>query len=68
MDVDRLMLPTVFDVHADIAGDTPDIIHPKPLLHLILDQANQALVSNDKEIINVQNGYSDKYAVILLVM
>jgi len=68
MDVDRVMLPIAFDVHAEIEGDTPEIMHPEPLLHLILDLPNQALVSNDKEIIDVQNDCGDDYAVILFVM
>jgi len=68
MDVDRVMLPIAFHVHAEIEGDTPEIMHPEPLLHLFLDLTNQALVSNDKEIIDVQNDCRDDCAVILLVM
>jgi hypothetical protein len=45
-------------------GDTPDIMHPEPLLHLILDLPNQTLVSNDKEIIDVQNDSSNDYVLI----
>jgi len=55
MDVDHMMLPIAFDVHAEIEADAPKIMHLEPLLHLILDLPNQALVSNDKEIIDVQN-------------
>jgi hypothetical protein len=40
MDVDRVMLPIVFDVHAEIEGETPKIMHREPLLHLILDLLN----------------------------
>jgi len=68
MDVERVNLPIAFDVHAEIEGDTPEIMDPEPLLHLVLDLPNQALVSNDKEIIDVQNNCGDDYAVILLVM
>ena len=68
MDVDRVMLPIAFDVNAETDVDTPEIMHPEPLLHRILDLPNQALVSNDKEIIDVQNNCGDDYAVILLVM
>jgi hypothetical protein len=39
-------LPIAFNVHAKIEGDTPKIMHPEPLLHLIVDLANQAVVSN----------------------
>jgi hypothetical protein len=67
MDVDRAMLPIAFDVHAEIEGDTPEIMHPEPLLHLILDLPNQALVSYDKEIIDVQKDCGNDYAVMLLV-
>ena len=68
MDVDRVMLPIAFDVHAEIEGDTPEIMHPEPLLHLVLDLPNQALVSNDKEIIDGQNNYGDDYALMLILM
>jgi hypothetical protein len=64
MDVDRVMLPIAFDVHSEIEGDTPKIMHPEPLLHLILDLPNQALVSNDKEIIDVQNDCGNDYDMI----
>ena len=66
MDVDRVMLPIAFDVHAEIEGDTPEIMHPESLLHLILDLPNQALVSNDKEIIDVQNDCGND--VLFLIM
>jgi hypothetical protein len=48
-------------------GDTPDIMHPEPLPHLILDLPNQALVSNDKVIIDVQNDSSNDYVLILIM-
>jgi hypothetical protein len=65
MDVDRVMFPIVFNVHADREGDTTDIMHPEPLLHLVIDVPNQALVGNDEEIIAVQNDCGDDYALIL---
>jgi len=65
MDVDREMLPIAFNVHAAIEEDAPEIMHPEPLLHLVLDLPNQALVSNDEEIIDVQNDCGIDYAVIL---
>jgi hypothetical protein len=68
MDVDCVMLASVLDVHAEIERNTPEIMHPERLLHLILDLPNQALVTNDKEIIDVQNECGDDYALILLVM
>jgi hypothetical protein len=68
MDVDCVMFPIAFDVHAEIQGDTPKIMHPEPLLHLVLDLPNQALFSNDKEIIDVQNNRSNNNSVNLLVM
>jgi hypothetical protein len=55
MDVNRVTLPIAFDDHAEMEGDTPEIIHPEPLLHLVLDLPNQALVSNGMEIIDIQN-------------
>jgi len=67
MDVDRVILPIAFDVHAKVEGDTPSIMHPEPLLHLIFDLRNQALVSNDKEIIDVQNDCGDDCALILIM-
>ena len=68
MDVDRVMLPIAFDVHAEIEEDTSKIMHLEPLLYLVLNLPNQAHVSNDEEIIDLQNDYGDDYAVILLVM
>jgi hypothetical protein len=65
MDVDRVMLPIVFDVQAKLEGDTPEIIHPEPLLHPILHLSNQALVSNVKEIMHVQNNRDDDGTLIL---
>jgi len=67
MDVVRVMLPIPFDVHGKIQGDTPEIMHPDPLLCLILDLPNQALISNDEEIIFIQNDCSDDYALILIM-
>jgi len=55
MDVDHVILPIACDVHAEIEGDTPKIMHLERLLHLILHLPNRALVSNDKVIINVRN-------------
>jgi len=65
MDVDCVMLPIAFDVHAEIEGDTPEIMHPEPPLHLALDLPNQALVSNDEEIIDIQNDCGNDYVVII---
>jgi len=67
MDVDHVMLPITFDVHADIEGDTPEIMHPEPLLHLILDLPIQAHGSNDKEIIHVQKGCGNGYVMIYIM-
>jgi hypothetical protein len=66
MDVDHVWLPIGFDGHTKKARDTPEIMDPQPLLHQILDLANQALMSNDKEIINVQNGCLNN--VLILTM
>jgi hypothetical protein len=57
----------VFDVHAEIEGDTPELIHPEPVLHLVHDLPNQVLISNDKEIIDVQNDCGDDYVLILIM-
>jgi hypothetical protein len=46
-------------------------MHPEPVvhvLHLILDRPNQALISNNKEIIQIQNNWGKDYATILIVM
>jgi hypothetical protein len=65
MDVDSVMLLIGFDVHAEIEGDTSEIIHPEPLLYLVLDLPHHALVSNDKAIIDVQNDHRNDYVLIL---
>jgi hypothetical protein len=67
LDVDRIMLPSVFDVHAEIEGNTPEIMHPEPLLHLVLDLPNQAQVINDKKVIEVQNTRGNHYVLILII-
>jgi len=64
MDVDVVMLPIAFNVHAEIDWSTPEIMHPEPLLHPILDLPNQALISNDEEIIDVQNHCGNTCAMI----
>jgi hypothetical protein len=64
MHVDRVMLPIAFNVHAKIEGDTPEIMHPGHLLHLVLDQPTQAFISNDKDIIHLQNDCGDHCALI----
>ena len=56
MDVDRVMLPVAFNLHAETEGDSPEIMHLEPHLHLVLDLPNQAIVSNDEKIINIQKG------------
>ena len=66
MDVDRVMLTIGFNVHTEIEGDTPEIMHPEPLLHLILDLPYQALVSNDMELVDKQHDRS-KYILILIM-
>jgi hypothetical protein len=63
-----MMLLIAFDVHAVIEGGTPEIMYPERLLHLILDLTNEVHISNDEEIINVENNCGDDYAVILLVV
>jgi hypothetical protein len=65
MDVDCAMVPIAFEVLAEIEADTPEIMHPELLLHLILDLPNQAVISNDRKIIDVQNDYGDDCALIL---
>jgi len=67
MNVDRVMLPIAFDVHAEIDGDTLEITHLEPLLLLARDLPNQALVSHDVEMINVQNDCGNDYVLILIV-
>jgi hypothetical protein len=42
-------------------------MYPEPLSHLILHLPNQALVSNDKEIIDVQNERGKDYVMMLLM-
>ena len=67
MDVNRLMLLSWFAIHAEIEGATPRIMHAEPLLHLVLDLRNQALISIEKKIIYVQNDCGDDCALILIM-
>jgi len=66
MNVDCVMLLIPFDIHAKIEGDTPEIMHRKPILHLIDDLPNEALVSNDQAIVDVQN-YRGNYVLIRIM-
>jgi hypothetical protein len=65
--IDSVMLSIACDDHVEIAGDTPDIMHPEPLLQLFLDRPNQTLVINDKEIINLHNDCANDYALCRIV-
>jgi len=65
MDVDCAMLLIAFDGHAKLEGDTPDMMNPKPHLHLFRDLPNHAFVSNEMEIIDIQNNCGDNCALIL---
>jgi hypothetical protein len=67
MDVDCVMHPIAFDVHAAIGGDRPEIRHLEPRLHYILHRPNQAAVSNDEEIISLQNDCSNNNALICIM-
>jgi len=66
MDGDRVMLLIEFGVLGVIEGDTPEIMHPEPFLHWILDLHNQALVSNDTEIFDLQNDGGNYHALIII--
>jgi hypothetical protein len=67
MDVDCVMLPIVVDVHAEIEGVTTEIMHPEPLLHVVVDLAKQALISNDEEIIDVLSQCGNDYDLMLMM-
>jgi len=67
MDVMRVMIPISFDVHAEIKGDTTEIIQQESLLSLIFDLPNQSLVRNDERIIHMQNDCGNNYAWILIM-
>ena len=45
MDVDRVMVPNTFDDHTETEGGTAGILHPEPLLNLILDLPNMPLLA-----------------------
>jgi hypothetical protein len=66
MDFNLVMLLIAIDVHTKIAEDPCKVMYPEPCVHLILDLPNQALVSNDKEVIDVQNDPGN-YTLILIV-
>jgi hypothetical protein len=65
MDVNRVILPIAFNVHVEIPTDIPNIMHPQPLLHLVLGLPNLALNSNHMEIIDVQSDCGNDYVVVL---
>jgi hypothetical protein len=67
MDVNRVMLPIGFHVHAKIDGDTAEIMHPEPLIHLVLDLPNQACNRNDEKIIDLQNDRGKNFVLMRIV-
>lgn len=68
MDVDHMMHLIEFDGHAEINGDTAEIMHPEPLSHVIHNLHKQARISIDDEIINVQNDCGNGNALIGIVV
>jgi len=66
MDVNHVMPPIAFDIHAMIEGETSEIMHPEPLLHLIFHLPNHVLVSNDNEMIDVQINCGNNCALMLI--
>jgi len=67
MDVDCVMLLIAFDVHTEIEGDTPEIMHPEHILHLVLHLQKHPLVSKDEKIIDLQNTCGNDYVLILIM-
>jgi hypothetical protein len=66
MDADHMMLLIEFDVHGEIEGHTPEIMHPESLLSLIVDLPSQALISNDMEIIEVHNNRCNDFLILVM--
>jgi len=62
------MLPIALDVHALIDGNTPETMHPDPFLYLIVDLPSQIPISNDVDILDLQNDCGNDYAMILIVL
>jgi hypothetical protein len=67
MDINCEMRQISFDVHVEIAGGTPEIIHLEPIHHRVFDLCNQAIDTNDQEIIQVQNECGNDYAMVLIM-
>jgi len=67
MDVVRVLPPIAFDVHAVKEGDIPQIMYPKPLHHPTLHLPKQALISNDKDNINLQNDNGNNYVLLGII-
>jgi len=67
LDVDSMMLPIRFDIHAGINEETPQIMLPEPRLQLVLHLAYQAVVSNDMENIDVPTDRGNDSAFIFII-
>jgi len=63
MVVNHVIRKIMFDDHAEIEWDNPDIMQPEHILDLILNRPKQAHISNHEKIIDVQNDYSDVHAL-----
>jgi hypothetical protein len=55
MDVNSVMLPNVFDLHAKFEDDILEIMYLETHHHLMVDLRNQALISDDEEIFDKPN-------------
>jgi len=63
MDIDCAMLPNAFDISAVMAWDILNMMHLDPLRHLIYDLHTKVSISNDEEIIDVENVRIHNWAV-----
>jgi len=65
MAVDHLLLLIEFHVHAEIEGNTPEIMHPEHILHRIIYVCREVIDSVDEEIIDTQHDCGNDCAVIM---
>jgi hypothetical protein len=68
MDVNWVMLPNAFDLHAKFEDDILEIMYLETHHHLMVDLRNQALISDDEEIFDKPNDCGNNCALMHMRM
>jgi hypothetical protein len=67
MDVHRMMRSVALNVPVKFEEDTAEIMYAERFHHLILEMSNQAPVTTNMEIINIQINCHNDYATFMII-